>query len=909
MVHRPADSRLLGNLLSQEKEYAKHLATLLDHSNASLASVTAYGSASSPASAHLILAVAGSLAVADDALRHYAAAVDRWRDYLKGLKALEDEASKPALHNSHSSSSLPLSSSPNQSHASLPFSAHTPTNAKLVAAQTELQACEAHLAAKEAELEIRRSALVRDGLAGRCRALAECGAHWQEAGRAGVLSAQGGSQSPTAPSDPNKPLPGVVSGSDVSLAPSQSASQINLYVDPVHPPSSSDHHMMLPPVDLVPIASPSSKFAPHVLARRITEENLMQMPADDDGEGSSVAEEAEDSAKLEVVENPRFASANKPTNFTTNKGSGILKRSGTNGALPSKLDSSSGFFGSIRGLFGRRGAGGSDVGTGSRLKRSKREAAADSGDDEPDVRSEPAIPVAARKRVVSDIGSQRRRKGLTDDDVGIRRAEEWVGGQGGLVLPRQADSDAAAADDKGWASDEGGTIKRRKSKGKTKTSSPEGTVRSVNSVASDSQIVISPKQKRRSSMRWYLLPTAPTPTTSTRTERRTSLPVHPAPRLMSIVEGVSRANRTGWATYNGVGLGNPTSPTTPTAPTNGLVEVKAPRFDAPVSPSASESRGRTLSTGTIVPVPIDGLPRAPGSIFSTPAVPSTFAGTRDGFWVFVDTKRPQKSPLRSALRVSSTPSPPSSQVQTATQPHTHAHFTQPVAIVAPVAVKPPQPPPFLVPVPIPVPAPVLNGVTTDKDKGKGKELGDLAEEDSDADDYGTFGGDDENENEHEHAHTDDEDTETEHELPPPPPPPHDHSYNKLTNGNIHDSPVVDNPLIEDFGRGPSVGFVHQLGIDAAWRSSGSSAPEERAGVVAADVLEYTACFARGRRRRQWGRSCAVGENQQQRGAVPDLWEDSSEEDVEYQQARRLLTRLAKKESNGKGKGKHKNRDG
>ncbi|KAJ7908834.1 hypothetical protein B0H13DRAFT_651370 [Mycena leptocephala] len=91
MVHRPADSRLLGNLLSQEKEYAKHLATLLDHSNASLASVTAYASASSPASAHLILTVAGSLAAADDALRHYAVAVDRWRDYLKGLKALEDE--------------------------------------------------------------------------------------------------------------------------------------------------------------------------------------------------------------------------------------------------------------------------------------------------------------------------------------------------------------------------------------------------------------------------------------------------------------------------------------------------------------------------------------------------------------------------------------------------------------------------------------------------------------------------------------------------------------------------------------------------------------------------------------------------------------------------------------------------
>ncbi|KAJ7026940.1 hypothetical protein C8F04DRAFT_883839, partial [Mycena alexandri] len=188
MVHRPADSRLLANLLTQEKEYAKHLATLLDHSNASLASVTAYASSSSPASAHLILTVAGSLSAADDALRHYAAAVDRWRDYLKGLKGLEDEvgnimrdreilvtrlikASKPTLHTTHSSSSLPLS--PTQSQTSLPFS--STSNAKLVAAQTELQACEAHLAAKESVLAERRAALVREGLAGRCRALAECG--------------------------------------------------------------------------------------------------------------------------------------------------------------------------------------------------------------------------------------------------------------------------------------------------------------------------------------------------------------------------------------------------------------------------------------------------------------------------------------------------------------------------------------------------------------------------------------------------------------------------------------------------------------------------------------------------------------------------------------------------------------
>ncbi|KAF8198194.1 hypothetical protein K438DRAFT_701886 [Mycena galopus ATCC 62051] len=106
--------------------------------------------------------------------------MDRWRDYLKGLKALEDEvgnimrdreilvtrlikASKPTIHATHSFSSL--SFSPIQSHSSLPFSSPN-TNTKLVAAQTELQACEAHLAAKEAALSAHRAGLVSQGLAG-----------------------------------------------------------------------------------------------------------------------------------------------------------------------------------------------------------------------------------------------------------------------------------------------------------------------------------------------------------------------------------------------------------------------------------------------------------------------------------------------------------------------------------------------------------------------------------------------------------------------------------------------------------------------------------------------------------------------------------------------------------------------
>lgn len=91
MVHRPADSRLLTNLLSNEKEYSKQLVAFLDVSHAARASFAAYASASPPPVSHVILSVANSFAGADDGLRRYAASVDEWREHLKGLKSLEDQ--------------------------------------------------------------------------------------------------------------------------------------------------------------------------------------------------------------------------------------------------------------------------------------------------------------------------------------------------------------------------------------------------------------------------------------------------------------------------------------------------------------------------------------------------------------------------------------------------------------------------------------------------------------------------------------------------------------------------------------------------------------------------------------------------------------------------------------------------
>lgn len=91
MVHRPADSRLLSNLISHEKDYSKSLLALSSATQLSLSSFSAYASASSPLIARTVLAVGGALAGADEAMRKYAGAVEAWRDGLERLREMEDE--------------------------------------------------------------------------------------------------------------------------------------------------------------------------------------------------------------------------------------------------------------------------------------------------------------------------------------------------------------------------------------------------------------------------------------------------------------------------------------------------------------------------------------------------------------------------------------------------------------------------------------------------------------------------------------------------------------------------------------------------------------------------------------------------------------------------------------------------
>ncbi|KIK95392.1 hypothetical protein PAXRUDRAFT_25520 [Paxillus rubicundulus Ve08.2h10] len=329
MVHRAPDSRLLNNLIAHEKEYTKHLAALFPISHAALASLSAYaaaspstnpshsssplgtpGSSAAASPAQKLAAIVDILAGADNALQKYSQAVETWREQLLSLKVLEDDLnavlrdreilfvvlvlvlplpianpvdsycnsvtrlikvskSPKASRDVRSSLLVNTTASGSASFSSLPSTNSVTagsTNTKLAQAQAELQACEAHLAAKEQALEARRISIARDGLGARCRALIDCGWVWGEMGKEGLRTLQvptrvpsngrapkfyprtlspSPSRSTAAQKPPLSPAlpPHVVNGptaysSDISsLTPSQSASQTaetSEEVPPIH---------------------------------------------------------------------------------------------------------------------------------------------------------------------------------------------------------------------------------------------------------------------------------------------------------------------------------------------------------------------------------------------------------------------------------------------------------------------------------------------------------------------------------------------------------------------------------------------------------------------------------------------------------------------------------------------------
>lgn len=277
-VHRPPDSRLLSNLIAHEKEYTKHLSALFPISHGALASLSAFAAASPSATrtsssvslAQTIGTIVDVLSGADDALQLYNQAVENWRDQLGRLIKLEEDitailrdreilvtrlikVSKSSKTTRDPRSSLVLLTG-STSFTSLPSTnstLHGSSNTKLLQAQEELRACEAHLATKELELEALRVSIAREGLGARCRALIDCGWVWGEMGKEGLRALQSlnassfDDQEPPLASSPShlpprsvtpkqklSPSPALPShvtqaySSDISsLTPSQSASQ------------------------------------------------------------------------------------------------------------------------------------------------------------------------------------------------------------------------------------------------------------------------------------------------------------------------------------------------------------------------------------------------------------------------------------------------------------------------------------------------------------------------------------------------------------------------------------------------------------------------------------------------------------------------------------------------------------
>ncbi|KAI0251596.1 hypothetical protein BJV78DRAFT_1275252 [Lactifluus subvellereus] len=177
MVHRSSDSRLLNSLLSNEKDYHKQLLVLMDnYSRNSLGAFSAYASASPAPIAHAVIAVAGSFAGADDALP--------WQTELHALKELEEEVGNvirdreilfvrpiflprfPRTKNPRDSFIGTLGSSVgDSSQISLnSFTSPGASSSKFGATQAELQAYEAHLAAKEKEFDELQVTALQHGL-------------------------------------------------------------------------------------------------------------------------------------------------------------------------------------------------------------------------------------------------------------------------------------------------------------------------------------------------------------------------------------------------------------------------------------------------------------------------------------------------------------------------------------------------------------------------------------------------------------------------------------------------------------------------------------------------------------------------------------------------------------------------
>ncbi|KAG6832111.1 hypothetical protein H0H87_002750 [Tephrocybe sp. NHM501043] len=407
MVHLATDSRLLTNLLTHEKDYAKALHALLSPPPSH--ALSAYAAASPPPLSHGLLQVATALGSADEALGRYADAVEEGREVLRRVRDMEEEvkvvlrdreilvtrlikASKSTknlkgannrdsvhVHHLTSNTTSPAASSVSLSSAfssaspgNIPLPSHH-ANPKLTNAQAELQACEATLAQKERALVVGRTEALKEGLGIRLRAMVECGWVWGEMGKEALRALEKLEGYPQ------------LNGSTTEHGHLPTDHQPQL--PPSSIPTADDPQYYIPPAHAITDADtfPSTSTPHrHVLPRRITEEDLLRKEQDEDeAAGGSSIDEPEPTA-VRVYDNPRLLKpattqpqphsspfslvgghkrGQSTTSFTSTPSQspkkGFLGRSATQRSPTKDKDkegSGSGFFGSIRGLFGGGGS-------------------------------------------------------------------------------------------------------------------------------------------------------------------------------------------------------------------------------------------------------------------------------------------------------------------------------------------------------------------------------------------------------------------------------------------------------------------------------------------------------------------------------------------------------------------------
>ncbi|KAI0052760.1 hypothetical protein FA95DRAFT_1569019 [Auriscalpium vulgare] len=187
----PPNSRLITNLLADEREYHKHLMVLLDgYAGHALLSLSAYAHAFGPLPlSRSLIAVAGSLGSADDALRKYAESLGVWQAALCLLQALEDEVDHATRDRDilmvHLFKSQQLSTEGSNGGAG------TSATSQIDSLQANLVASEVRLEASKRKLEETQALAIQKGLSARCKAMLDCGRTWLLMGEAGLRVLEG----------------------------------------------------------------------------------------------------------------------------------------------------------------------------------------------------------------------------------------------------------------------------------------------------------------------------------------------------------------------------------------------------------------------------------------------------------------------------------------------------------------------------------------------------------------------------------------------------------------------------------------------------------------------------------------------------------------------------------------------